>query len=149
MKQQKAPRAPSQRQLRVGEVIRHALSEILQRGDVHDPIFETNVVTVPEVRMAADLKCATVFVMPLGGRNTAEVVAAFDRNKNYLRGEVARKVNLRSAPDLRFRVDTSFEEGARIDAMLRSPEVKRDLNDVAANDDEPDLAEPGKDKPQS
>jgi ribosome-binding factor A len=149
MKQQKAPRAPSQRQLRVGEVIRHALSEILQRGDVHDPIFETNVVTVPEVRMAADLKCATVFVMPLGGRNTAEVVAAFDRNKNYLRGEVARKVNLRSAPDLRFRVDTSFEEGARIDAMLRSPEVKRDLNDVAANDDEPDLAEPGKDTPQS
>ncbi|MEJ0011440.1 MAG: 30S ribosome-binding factor RbfA [Bauldia sp.] len=147
MKQNKASRAPSQRQLRVGEVIRHALSEILQRGDVHDPIFETNVVTVPEVRMAADLKCATVYVMPLGGRNMAEVVAAFDRNKNYLRGEVARKVNLRSAPDLRFRVDTSFEEGAKIDAMLRSPEVKRDID--AANDDNPDHGVPGKDVPQN
>ena len=133
MKQQKTPRAPSQRQLRVGEVIRHALAEILQRGDVHDPIFDTNVVTVPEVRVAPDLKCATVFVMPLGGRNLAEVVAAFDRNKNYLRGEIARRVNLRSAPDLRFRVDTSFEEGARVDAMLRSPEVARDLNGHETN----------------
>ncbi len=145
MKQNKASRAPSQRQLRVGEVIRHALSEILQRGDVHDPVFETNVVTVPEVRMAADLKCATVYVMPLGGRNMADVVAAFDRNKNYLRGEVARKVNLRSAPDLRFRVDTSFEEGAKIDAMLRAPDVKRDLNATAANDDDaPDASSPHK-----
>jgi ribosome-binding factor A len=149
MKQNKASRAPSQRQLRVGEVIRHALSEILQRGDVHDPVFETNVVTVPEVRMAADLKCATVFVMPLGGRNTAEVVAAFDRNKNYLRGEVARKVNLRSAPDLRFRIDTSFEEGARIDAALRKPEVVRDLNGTAANDDTPDDGTPAKDVPHN
>jgi len=128
MKQQKTPRAPSQRQLRVGEVIRHALAEILQRGDVHDPVFETNVVTVPEVRVAPDLKCATVFVMPLGGKNSEEVVAALDRHKNYLRGEVARRVNLRTAPDLRFRVDTSFDEGARVDAMLRSPEVARDLN---------------------
>jgi ribosome-binding factor A len=149
MKQNKASRAPSQRQLRVGEVIRHALAEILQRGDVHDPVLETNVVTVPEVRVAPDLKCATVFVMPLGGKNTDEVVAAFDRNKNYLRGEVARKVNLRSAPDLRFRVDTSFEEGSRIDAMLRSPEVTRDLNGSAANDDDPAHGKPGKDAPQS
>jgi ribosome-binding factor A len=144
MKQHKASRAPSQRQLRVGEVIRHAIAEILQRGDVHDPILETNVVTVPEVRVAPDLKCATVFVMPLGGRNTEEVVAAFDRNKNYLRGEVARKVNLRSAPDLRFRVDTSFDEGEKIDAMLRAPEVQRDLK-TAANDDEPQAAQSPKD----
>jgi ribosome-binding factor A len=141
MKQQKTPRAPSQRQLRVGEVIRHALAEILQRGDVHDPVFEGTVVTVPEVRMAADLKCATVYVMPLGGRNSEEVVAAFDRNKSYLRGEVARRVNLRSAPDLRFRVDTSFEEGAKIDAVLRSPEVARDLNDNTP----PDAPLPAKD----
>jgi ribosome-binding factor A len=133
MKTQKAPRAPSQRQLRVGEVIRHALAEILQRGDVHDPVLEANVVTVPEVRVAPDLKCATVYVMPLGGRNSDEVVAAFDRNKSYLRGEVARRVNLRSAPDLRFRVDTSFDEGARIDAMLRSPDVARDLNGHSVN----------------
>jgi ribosome-binding factor A len=143
MKQHKASRAPSQRQLRVGEVIRHAIAEILQRGDVHDPVLETNVVTVPEVRVAPDLKCATVFLMPLGGRNTEEVVAAFDRNKSYLRGEVARRVNLRSAPDLRFRVDTSFDEGAKIDAMLRAPDVQRDLHS-AANDDQPS-APPAKD----
>jgi ribosome-binding factor A len=139
MKQQKMPRAPSQRQLRVGEVIRHALAEILQRGDVHDPVFEGNVVTVPEVRMAPDLKCATVFVMPLGGRNSDEVVAAFDRNKGYLRGEVARRVNLRSAPDLRFRLDTSFDEGARVDAMLRAPEVVRDLNGNAGESVAPEV----------
>jgi ribosome-binding factor A len=129
----KTGRAPSQRQLRVGEVIRHALAEILQRGEVHDPVFEGTVVTVPEVRMAADLKCATVYLMPLGGKNSEEVVAAFDRNKKYLRGEIARRVNLRSAPDLRFRLDTSFEEGARVDAVLRSAEVTRDLNGKAVN----------------
>jgi ribosome-binding factor A len=124
----KAGRPPSQRQLRVGEVIRHALAEILQRGDVHDPAFEGTVVTIPEVRMAPDLKCATVYVMPLGGDKSEAIVDAFERNKKYLRGEVARRVNLRAAPDLRFRVDTSFEEGARVDAVLRSPEVVRDLN---------------------
>jgi ribosome-binding factor A len=142
----KSGRAPSQRQLRVGEVIRHALAEILQRGDVHDPVFEGSVITVPEVRMAPDLKCATVYVMPLGGKGNEAVLEAFDRNKKYLRGEVARRVNLRAAPDLRFRIDTSFEEGARVDAMLRSPEVTRDLGaaDLAAPD-----ADPPKDEPHS
>ena len=142
----KSGRAPSQRQLRVGEVIRHALAEILQRGDVHDPVFEGSVITVPEVRMAPDLKCATVFVMPLGGRGSEAILEAFDRNKKYLRGEVARRVNLRAAPDLRFRIDTSFEEGARVDAVLRSPEVTRDLgaaDQPAANENPP------KDEPQS
>lgn len=136
----KAGRPPSQRQLRVGEVIRHALAEILQRGDVHDPVFEGTVVTIPEVRMAPDLKCATVFVMPLGGRDNETVVEAFERNKKYLRGEVARRVNLRTAPDLRFRVDTSFDVGERVDAVLRSPEVVRDLAagpPAAGNDDAP------------
>jgi ribosome-binding factor A len=121
-------RAPTQRQLRVGEVIRHALAEIIQRGDVHDPALEGKVITVPEVRMAADLKCATVYVMPLGGEGRDEVVAAFDRNKKYLRGEIARRVNLRNAPELRFRVDESFDTGDKVDALLRSPEVARDLN---------------------
>ncbi|HEY5081333.1 MAG TPA: 30S ribosome-binding factor RbfA [Bauldia sp.] len=140
----KSGRAPSQRQLRVGEVIRHALAEILQRGDVHDPVFEGSVITVPEVRMAPDLKCATVFVMPLGGKGNEAVLEAFDRNKKYLRGEVARRVNLRAAPDLRFRIDTSFEQGARVDAMLRSPEVTRDLGaaDAAAPDGSPPKDEP-------
>ncbi len=118
---------PSQRQLRVGELIRHALAEILQRGEVHDPALEGMVVTVPEVRMSPDLHLATVFVMPLGGKGGEEAVATLDRNKRYLRGEIARRVNLRHAPDLRFRIDTSFTEGDRIDVLLRSPEVKRDL----------------------
>ena len=120
---------PSQRALRVGELIRHALAEILQRGEVHDPDIEGAVITVPEVRMTPDLKLATVFVMPLGGKGGDLVVAALDRNKRYLRGEVAHRVNLRYAPDLRFRLDTSFDEGDRIDALLRSPEVKRDLDE--------------------
>jgi ribosome-binding factor A len=120
---------PSQRQLRVGELVRHALADILQRGDVHDPALEGTVVTIPEVRMSPDLKLATVFVMPLGGKDTDAILAAFERNSRFLRGDVAHRVNLRYAPELRFRLDTSFEEGDRIDALLRSPEVKRDLGE--------------------
>ena len=119
--------APSQRALRVGELIRHALAEILQRGDVHDPAFDGVIVTVPEVRMTPDLKTATVFVVPLGGKGADDVLAAFERNNRYLRGVIARKVNLRYAPMLKFRLDRSFDEGDRIDALLRRPEVKRDL----------------------
>jgi ribosome-binding factor A len=122
-----AGKPPSQRQLRVGELIRHALADILQRGEVHDPDLEGVVVTIPEVRMSPDLQLATVYVMPLGGKKTDAVLAAFDRNRRYLRGEVARRVNLRLAPELRFRLDSSFEEGGHIDALLRSPEVRRDL----------------------
>ena len=120
--------APSQRGLRVGELIRHALAEVLQRGDVHDPAFEGTIVTVPEVRMTPDLKTATVYVVPLGGKNGEAILEAFERNSRYLRGVVAKKVNLRSAPTLRFRLDQSFDEGERIDALLRRPEVKRDLD---------------------
>lgn len=125
-------KAPSQRQLRVGELVRHALSEILQRGDVHDPALEGMVVTVPEVRMSPDLRLATVYVMPLGGKGADEAIAAFERNRRYLRGEVAHRVNLRYAPELRFRLDTSFEEGERVDALLRSPEVRRDTDKSGA-----------------
>jgi ribosome-binding factor A len=121
-------KAPAQRQLRVGELVRHALSDILLRGDVHDPALEGVVVTIPEVRMSPDLKVATVFVMPLGGKEGAGIVAAFERNRKFLRGDVARRVNLRYAPDLKFRLDTSFDEGDRIDALLRTPEVRRDLD---------------------
>lgn len=122
-------RAPSQRQLRVGEVIRHALAGILQRGAIHDPAFDGVVVTVPEVRMSPDLKSATVYVVPLGGGGGDEIVAAFERNKKFLRGEIAREVNLRFAPDFRFRLDESFDEGDRIGRLLQSPGVKRDLGD--------------------
>jgi ribosome-binding factor A len=122
-----AGQPPSQRALRVGELIRHALADILLRGDIHDPAFDGLVVTVPEVRMTPDLKTATVFVMPLGGKGAGIVVDAFARNARFLRGEIARRVNMRHAPEFRFRLDTSFEEGDHIETLLRSPTVKRDL----------------------
>ena len=124
-----AGRAPSQRQLRVGELIRHALADVLQRGEVHDPALDGMVVTVPEVRMTPDLRVATVFVMPLGGKGADTLLATLDRHRKFLRGEVAHRVDLRYAPDLRFRLDESFDAGARIDSLLRSPEVKRDLDE--------------------
>ena len=120
---------PSQRMLRVAELIRQSMAELLARGDVLDPVLETHVVTVPRVRMSPDLKLATVFVMPLGGQDTSEVIAALDRNKKFLRGEVARKVNLKFAPDIRFRIDESFENAAKIDALLNSPKVRGDLGE--------------------
>src|ERR1700748_3796497 len=117
----------SQRQLRVGELVRHALAEMLTRGDVHDPVIETHLITVPEVSMSPDLRLATIYVLPLGGRDAKDVVAALDRNKRYLRGEIARRVNLKFAPDIRFRVDERFDEAERIEKLLRTPAVQRDL----------------------
>ena len=119
---------PSQRALRAGELIRHALAEILSRGEVHDPVLEGHLITVPEVRMTPDLRLATIYVMPLGGRDQAEVIEALDRNKRYLRGEIARRVNMKFAPDIRFRIDERFDEAQRIENLLRSPQVKRDLD---------------------
>ena len=128
MKQSTAsPKATSQRALRVGELIRHVLAEIFQRGEVHDPALQGMVVTVPEVRMSPDLRVATAYVMPLGGKGAAELLATLERHRKFLRGEISHRVDLRFAPDLRFRLDTSFEVGSRIDAILDSPEVKRDL----------------------
>ena len=126
---QKKNSAPggSQRQLRVGEAVRHAVDDILAQGKVHDDDLEGHIITVPEVRMSPDLKLATIYVMPLGGRDTEVVIAALERNKKYLRGEVARRVNLKFAPDLRFRVDDRFDEAERIEKLLRTPAVQRDL----------------------
>jgi len=124
----RGPRAPSQRQLRVGELIRHVLAEILRDGGIHDPAFDGVVITVPEVRVTPDLKVATVFVMPLGGKGGDTIVAAFERGKSFFRGEIGRRIDLRHTPDLTFRLDTSFDEADRIDALLRSPAVKRDLD---------------------
>jgi len=118
---------PSQRQLRVGELVRHALAELLARGAVHDPVIATHTITVPEVRMSADLQLATVYVMPLGGRDQAETVAALDRHKKFLRGEIAKRINLKFAPEIRFCIDESFNEAERIERLLRSPQVARDL----------------------
>jgi ribosome-binding factor A len=118
----------SQRQLRVGELIRHALAEMFTRGEVHDPVIEGHLITVPEVRMTADLRLATIYVMPLGGRDAQAVVAALDRNKKFLRGEIAHRVNLKFAPEIRFQVDERFDEAERIEKLLRTPAVQRDLD---------------------
>lgn len=119
----------SQRQLRVGELVRHALAEMLTRGDVHDPVIQSHLITVPEVRMTADLRLATIYVMPLGGRDAQAVLAALERNKRFLRGEIARRINLKFAPDIRFRIDERFDEAERIEKLLRTPAVQRDLDD--------------------
>ena len=118
----------SQRQLRVGELIRHELADMLTRGDIHDPVIQAHLITVPEVRMSPDLRLATIYVMPLGGRDVEAVIAALDRNKRYVRGEIARRVNLKFAPEIRFRVDEQFDEAERIEKLLRTPAVQRDLD---------------------
>ncbi|MFO1184834.1 MAG: 30S ribosome-binding factor RbfA [Bauldia sp.] len=119
--------APSPRGLRVGEMIRHALAETLMRGEIHDPVFDGVLVTVAEVKMSPDLKLATAYVAPLAGKDADAILEAFERNRRFLRGVIAKRVNLRYAPDLRFRLDESFAEGERIDALLRQPAVRRDL----------------------
>ncbi len=118
----------SQRQLRVGELIRHELANMLSRGGIHDPVIEAHMITVPEVHMSADLRLATIYVMPLGGHDEKEVLDALDRNKRYVRGEIARRVNLKFAPEIRFRIDERFDEAERIEKLLRTPEVRRDLD---------------------
>ena len=118
---------PSQRALRVGELIRHALADMLTRGEVHDPVLEGRLITVPEVRMSPDLRLATIYVMPLGGKDIKEVIEALDRNKRFLRGELAHHVNLKFAPEIRFHVDERFDEAERIEKLLRTPAVQRDL----------------------
>ncbi|TCT06555.1 30S ribosome-binding factor RbfA [Aquabacter spiritensis] len=129
MRQQNKPGSgPSQRQLRVGELVRHALADVLSRGDHLDPVLAGHMITVPEVRMSPDLKIATCYVMPLGGKDLRPVIKALAANARMLRAEVARRVELKSVPDLRFLEDTSFEEARHIDALLRSPEVARDLS---------------------
>jgi ribosome-binding factor A len=117
----------SQRQLRVGELIRHELADMLSRGDIHDPVIETHLITVPEVRMSPDLRLATVYVMPLGGRDIEDVIEALENNKRYVRGEIARRVNLKFAPEIRFHADERFEEAERIEKLLQTPAVQRDL----------------------
>ena len=106
---------------------------MLSRGDIHDPVIEGHLITVPEVRMTPDLRLATIYIMPLGGRDAEAVLAALEENKRYLRGEISRRVNLKFAPEIRFRVDERFDEAERIEKLLRTPAVQRDLAD---NEDE-------------
>ncbi|MBL6931516.1 MAG: 30S ribosome-binding factor RbfA [Rhodospirillales bacterium] len=121
-------RAPSQRQLRVGEEIRHALAHILERGEIHDPELAGKPITVTEVRISPDLRNATAFVIPLGGvGETKDIVESLNRIKPFLRHRVSQAVHLRSAPNLSFVGDTSFDEAGHINDLLHSPEVARDL----------------------
>ncbi|MEO1205201.1 MAG: 30S ribosome-binding factor RbfA [Pseudomonadota bacterium] len=121
------PKGPSQRQLRVGEMIRHALSQLLVRGEIHDEELASSVITITEVRMSPDLKLATAYVRPLGNQNAAAIVKALARHAKFIRGAIAPKVNLKYAPQFRFREDDVFDEAQRIDELLNSPQVRRDV----------------------
>lgn len=124
----------SQRQLRVGEELRHALARILRGGECRDPVIENASITVTEVRMSPDLRNATAFVMPLAGMNATEVVAGLERSAPFLKGLLAREVKLRNTPNLVFALDDSFDRADRISALLTRPEVARDLKPQAAED---------------
>jgi ribosome-binding factor A len=128
---------PSQRMLRVAELIRHSMAELLTRGAMNDPVLEGHVVTVPRVKMSPDLKLASVYVMPLGGKDASEVIAALDRHKKYLRTEIAHRINLKFAPEIRFKIDESFDNVAKIDALLNSDKVKQDLRPRQPTKNEP------------
>ncbi len=121
--------APSQRQLRVAEVIRRAMSNVFARGDVHDPDLAHVSVTVSEVRCSPDLRNATVFVLPLGGQNTDEVMAALNRNRGEIRRLVTKQIELKYSPMLSFQADESFDRMDRTRDLLNSPEVRRDLDE--------------------
>lgn len=118
----------SQRMLRVGEQVRHALSETLQRGEIIDPVIENSVVSISEVRMSPDLKIATAFVSPLGAGDAGVVIEALNKHAKFIRGRVSGALRqMKYMPDFRFRLDTSFDNFARINELLKSPEVARDL----------------------
>ena len=127
---------PSQRQLRVGELVRKSLSECLTRGEIIDSLLETHVISIAEVRMSPDLSLATVYVMPLGAAGQEDaIVEALNSHKKYLRGRLARDLSMKHTPDLRFRYDETFDEASRIDALLNSPQVQRDLQARDDNED--------------
>lgn len=124
----------SQRQNRVGEVLRHAVAEILARGDLRDPDLKGVSVTVTEVAVSPDLKNATAFIMPLGGGDADRVEEALNRCARYVRGQVSKMVTLRYSPQIRFAVDTSFDSADRIKSILDKPGVRRDLDSASAGD---------------
>jgi ribosome-binding factor A len=130
-----SPEGRSVRLLRVGEQVRHALSDVLTRGEVHDDVLQSHLVSVTEVRMSPDLRHATVFVKPLLGSNEAAVLKALRTNTAYLQRAVATRVNTKYAAKLKFIADESFDEGSHIDALLRAPKVKQDLDKPPAGDE--------------
>jgi len=138
-------KTPSQRQLRVGEEVRHALSRLLAHGGTRDPELMAAKITVTEVRMSADLKSATAFVTPFGEDDASRVMPALERATPYLRSRIGQALKLRYTPELRFKPDTSFDEAARIDALLRKPRVQRDLRDADGHDQTHDTPAPESD----
>lgn len=138
-------KTPSQRQLRVGEELRHALAHILERGEVHDPGLAGVSVTVTEVRVSPDLRNATAFIMPLGGGADADAVDALTRAKGFIRRRLAEMVRLRITPAFSFRLDASFDEAGHIEELLRRPEVARDLAPEDENSPGTEAAAPGHD----
>jgi len=127
--------APSQRQLRIGEELRHALAQLLRPGELRDPALHGANITVTEVRISPDLKNATAYVMPLAGANSDEIMAGLKRSAPFLKVRVARTVELRQVPNLTFAFDTAFDTAARIAALLHAPEVERDLQPPTEADD--------------
>ena len=130
------PTGPTQRMLRVGELVRHALASVFSRGDIEDEVLEGAVITVPEVRMTPDLKLASAYIMPLGGERTEEIVEALNRHRKFIRGRIAPELDLKFAPEVRFFIDTTFDEFGRIDALLRTDRVQRDLQGNGDDDKE-------------
>ena len=122
--------------LRVGELVRHALANLLARGEIIDPLIEKSVITVPEVRMTPDLKLASAYIMPLGGENAEEVVKALNTHARFIRGQIAGQLDLKFSPNVRFFIDDTFAEAGRIDALLRSEHVQQDLSNEE-DDSEP------------
>jgi ribosome-binding factor A len=128
---------PTQRQLRVGELIRHKLAAILARDRINDPDLEGKIITIPEVRLSPDLKIATVYVMPLGGKGGPGIVKALARNARFIKGEMAKAMReMRTIPDLRFRFDEMFDEASRIDRLLADPRVTRDTGSAKPDRDD-------------
>jgi ribosome-binding factor A len=128
MTRHQGQKGPNQRQLRVGEMIRHAFAEILARSEIADPDFDGHNVTITEVRVSPDLRNATVYALPFGNGSAAALKAALSRHQRYLRGELAKRVDLKYMPTLSFEIDETFDEAERVDAILRSPQVRRDLD---------------------
>jgi ribosome-binding factor A len=130
-------RTQGQRQLRVGEELRHLLAELLARGELRDPELQDRPVTVTEVSLSPDLKNATAYVVPLGGEHAVEIIAALRRSAPYLRRLLGRELHMRYTPQVRFELDTTFDNASKIAQLLHRPDVRRDLADEAAPEPDP------------
>ncbi len=131
-----ATRGPSQRQLRVGEEIRHTLAVILERGELRDPDLQGTPITITEVRATPDLRHAHIYIMPLGGEGYEKALTALNRAKAFLRHQVARTIHLKYAPDLHFHIDETFDEASHINTLLRDPHVAQDIDPRKPAEDE-------------